>query len=232
MCNIVWPFLRSTHLRFRPTKPSGGQKGIHTGDAETSPTLLRSQMRGFVGICIKADISSSFICEYELRHLSMSANASGPCCHRLKSHRWSSVMYDNMQNLSHISVVWSEQWRGGSTGVPFEQEIPFPAVGGNSRSEQYPGHPRSSALLLIALVPFHWKKTRKNTTEVKRLNRKWRICWCLDCCESFVSHTSFTPSHLQKERSFTQSHSLLGIRQWQCTLWSTRHTSNRSVIQH
>lgn len=87
------------------------KNGIRTEHTATTPTLLWSQRTGFVGICIKADISSSFICGYKLHHLSASANANIPCCRRLKSHRWSTVMYDNMQNHSHISVVWSQQWR-------------------------------------------------------------------------------------------------------------------------
>lgn len=140
----------------------------------TAPTPLWSWRTGFVGICIKAHIISSFIFEYKLRHLSVSATADVPGCHRLKSHRWSTVMYDNMQNLSHISVVWSQrrrlrrQQRGETAQVSLLNRKSLPPPGGKNTADQnrFLGTHAAPHSQQIALVPIHYKKNyRRKQTE-------------------------------------------------------------------
>lgn len=140
----------------------------------TAPTPLWSWRTGFVGICIKAHIISSFIFENKLRHLSASATADVPGCHCLKSHRWSTVMYDNMHNLSHISVVWSQRRRlrrrqqGETAQVSLLNRKSLPPLGGKNTANQnrFLGTHAALRSQQIALVPIHYKK---KTTEENRI---------------------------------------------------------------
>lgn len=151
-------------------------------------------------------------------------------------------MYDNMQNLSHISVVWSQQWRrrrqrrGETAQVSLLNRKSLPPLWGETADHNsFLGTHAAPLWQQIALVPIHWKKRRRKKALQKERdsigsevrNREGRDCktvgLSLDCYKSSVSCASFRPSHLQTVTSISQSQ--LSLRRWQ----STKHTNNTNV---